>query len=242
MRYEFYYWPGIQGRGEFVRLALEQAGADYVDVARGSEEDGQGVAAMRAVLADGAIAAPPFAPPFLKAGEKIVAHAAAILMFLGDRHDIAPKDAAGRLWAHQLQLSVTDFVKEIHDAHHPISNALYYEEQKPESAQRTEHFLAVRAPKYLEYFEFAIARNPANLGFTIGDAPSYPDLSIFQLVAGLRYAFPRAMARIEPGYPGISALHDTVAALPRIAAYLASERRIPFNEHGVFRHYPELDA
>lgn len=242
MSYEFYYWPGIQGRGEFVRLALEQAGAAYVDVARGSEEDGQGVAAMQAVLADNAISTPPFAPPFLKAGDRIVAHVANILLFLGDHHDIAPKDAAGRMWAHQLQLSVTDFVHEIHDAHHPIANALYYEEQKSESAQRTEHFLSVRVPKFLRYFEAAIARNPAHSGFVIGDAPSYSDLSLFQLVAGLRYAFPKAMARIEPDYLGILALHDTIATLPRIAAYLCSDRRIPFNEHGVFRHYPELDA
>ena len=242
MSYEFCYWPGIQGRGEFVRLALEQAGAAYVDVARGTEEDGQGVAAMRAVLADDAFTTPPFAPPFLKAGDGIVKHVAAILLFLGDRHDIVPKNVAHRLWAHQLQLSVTDFVQEIHDAHRPIANALYYEEQKSESARRTEHFLSARVPKYLGFVEAAIARNPANSEFVIGDAPSYPDLSFFQLVAGLRYAFPKAMARIEPDYPKIAALHDTIAALPRIAAYLSSDRRIPFNEHGVFRHYPELDA
>lgn len=238
MSYKFYYWPGIQGRGEFVRLALELVGADYVDVARGSG----GVDAMRAILdgeSDGAL---PYAPPFLQAGDLVVAHAANILLFLGSRHDIAPQDEAGRLWAHQLQLTVTDFVQEIHDTHHPIANALYYEEQKDEAKRHTENFLSIRVPKFFTYFERAIARNPAKSGTLIGDAPTYSDLSLFQLVAGLRYAFPKAMARVEPDYPKVSAVHDRVAALPNIAAYLASDRRIPFNEHGVFRHYPELDA
>ena len=42
MVYELHYWPRIQGRGEFVRLALEQAGAEYVDVARGPKSSGGG--------------------------------------------------------------------------------------------------------------------------------------------------------------------------------------------------------
>lgn len=238
MSYKFFYWPGIQGRGEFVRLALEQAGADYVDVARGSG----GVDAMRAILDGDAKGALPYAPPFLQTGDLVVAHAANILLFLGSRHDIAPQEEAGRLWAHQLQLTVTDFVQEIHDTHHPIANALYYEEQKDEAKRHSANFLSIRVPKFLSYFERAIMRNSANSGYLIGDAPSYPDLSVFQLVAGLRYAFPKAMARFEPDYPKVCAVHDMVAALPNIAAYLASERRIPFNEHGVFRHYPELDA
>ncbi len=238
MIYEFYYWPGIQGRGEFVRLALEQAGADYVDVAR----EGDGVTTMRGFLQNESLEHEPYAPPFLKAGDMVIAHVANILLFLGEHHEIAPKDEAGRLWANQLQLTVTAFVQEIHDAHHPIANALYYEDQKDEATQRTAHFLEVRAPKYMSHFERALAANPANSGYAIGDAPTHPDLSLFQVIAGLRYAFPNAMARIEVDYPMLSALHDTVAALPNIAAYLASDRRIPFNDMGVFRHYPELDA
>ncbi len=238
MPYNFYYWPGIQGRGEFVRLALEQAGADYADVAR---EEG-GIETMQAFVAGNEAGAPPFAPPFLKAGDLVIAQVANILLYLGTRHDIAPPDEAGRLWAHQLQLTVTDFVQEIHDTHHPVASALYYEDQKGEAKRYTENFLELRVPKYLGYFENAIARNSDSSGTMIGDGATYPDLSIFQCIAGLRYAFPKAMARIEPDYPNVSALHDTVAALPRIAAYLASDRRIPFNEHGVFRCYPELDA
>lgn len=238
MGYEFYYWPGIQGRGEFVRLALEQAGTNYVDVAR---EEG-GMAAMQAFVAGDEAGALPFAPPFLKAGDQIIAQVANILLYLGARHDLAPQDEAGRLWAHQLQLTVTDFVQEAHDTHHPVASALYYEDQKDEAKRYTRNFLDARVPKYLTYFENAIARNLAGSGVLIGDRPTYPDLSVFQCVAGLRYAFPKAMARIEPGYPKLSVLHDTVAALPRIAAYLVSDRRIPFNEHGVFRSYPELDS
>lgn len=238
MSYDFYYWPGIQGRGEFVRLALEQAGAAYVDVARGDD----GMAAMQAFLAGEAAGALPFSPPFLNSGDLVIAHVANILLFLGDRHGLAPQDEAGRLWAHQLQLTVTDFVQEIHDTHHPIAGALYYEDQREESARRAEHFLDARAPKYLGHFERAIERNPARSGWLVGDGPNYPDLSVFQLVAGLRYAFPNAMTGIEPGFPNVSNLHDRVAALPNIDAYLESDRRIPFNEHGVFRRYPELDA
>jgi len=238
MTYDFYYWPGIQGRGEFVRLALEQAGADYRDVAR--QDDG--MAAMQAFVAGEEAGALPFAPPFLKAGDLVIAQVANILLYLGTQHEITPPDEAGRLWAHQLQLTVTDFVLESHDTHHPVANALYYEEQVEEAKRYSANFLELRLPKYLAYFENVIARNPSGSGMMIGEGPTYPDLSVFQCVAGLRYAFPKAMARIEPDYPNVAALHDTVAALPRIAAYLASERRIPFNAHGVFRQYPELDA
>ncbi len=238
MSYEFYYWPGIQGRGEFVRLALELAGADYIDVARC---DG-GMAAMQAIVDGDHAGALPYAPPFLKSEDLVIAHVANILLFLGDRHDLAPKNEAGRLWAHQLQLTVTDFVSEVHDTHHPIANVLYYEDQKDEAARKAENFLDIRVPKYLSYFERAVARNQTNSGYVIGSAPTYPDLSLFQLMAGLRYAFPNAMARIEPDFPRLSAMHDLVAALPHVAAYLESDRRIPFNEHGVFRHYPELDG
>ena len=241
MAYEFYYWPWIQGRGEVVRLALEYAGVNYVDIGRGSEEDGQGVAAIRAFLESDTAQPQPYAPPFLKVGELVIAHAANILMYLGDHHALAPSNEAERLYAHQLQLTVTDFVKEIHDTHHPIANALYFEDQIGEAKQKSVHFLEVRAPKYLGYFERAIAGNSVGSDYTIGSVPTHVDLSIFQLIAGLRYAFPKAMARIEPDFPLASGLHDTVAVLPRIAEYLASDRRIPFNEKGVFRRYPELD-
>ncbi len=242
MRYELYYWPMIQGRGEFVRLALEDAGADYLDVARGNEAGGQGVPAMLALMHGDEIERPPLAPPFLKAGEQLIGQTANILLYLGARHGLAPDGEAGRLWTHQLQLTVVDFVQEIHDTHHPIASGLYYEDQRAEAQRRAADFVAVRAEKYLAYFERVVARNPARSGLLVGPAPTYADLSLFQIVAGLRYAFPRAMERLEQDCPRVVALHDMVAARPRIAAYLASDRRLPFNNQGIFRRYPELDG
>jgi glutathione S-transferase len=241
MTYELYYWPTIQGRGEFVRLALEEAGARYVDVARGSKKEGGGVAAMMALLGDAKVPHPPFAPPFLKAGRLLIGQTANILMFLGDRHRLAPANKAGRLWTHQLQLTIADFVGEIHDTHHPVGASLYYEEQKEEAERRAAEFRAQRAPKFLRYFETALARNGRGTHL-VGGSLTYADLSLFQVVSGLRYAFPQMMKRLQRKLPRVIALHDRVAARPRIAAYLSSDRRLPFSEEGIFRCYPELDG
>ena len=238
MAYELYYWAGIQGRGEFVRLALEEAGAGYVDVARGPG----GEQAMMRMMRDAPSGRAPFAPPFLKAGDLVIAQTASILLYLGAHHGLAPADEAGRLWAHQLQLTIADFVDEVHDTHHPIASGLYYEDQRQEANARATDFLKSRAPKYLGYFERVLERCPAGSDHLLGAELTYPDLSLFQIVAGMRYAFPRAMARLEPKHPRLVALHDRVAARPRIVAYLASDRRIPFNQHGIFRHYAELDT
>jgi glutathione S-transferase len=197
---------------------------------------------MMRLIADDKLAFPPFAPPFLKAGKLVIGQTANILLFLGARHRLAPAGEAGRLWAHQLQLTLADFLQEIHDTHHPIASDLYYEDQRKEARRRAADFLAARAPKYLDYFETILRRNDTGDAYLLGARRSYPDLSLFQIVAGLRYAFPRAMAKLEKRHQRIVALHDKVAARPRIAAYLASERRIPFNQQGIFRHYPELDA
>jgi glutathione S-transferase len=238
MRYDFYYWSSIQGRGEFVRLALEEADADYADVAR---QPGGETEMMR--LLDGEeVTRPSFAPPFLKAGPLLMGQTANILFYLGGQHGLAPVAEAGRLWAHQLQLTIADLVDEAHDTHHPIASGLYYEDQRNEALARTADFRQSRIPKYLGYFERVLTRNNSRGGHLVGARLSYPDLSLFQIVAGLRYAFPRAMAGLEPNYPRIVALHDQIAARPRVAAYLASERRIPFNQQGIFRHYPELDG
>jgi len=236
MRYELYYWPEIQGRGEFVRLALEEAGADYVDVARGRG----GMSALMKLMEGKGSRRPPFAPPFLKAGKLIIGQTANILHYLGARHGLAPKDEAGRLWAHQLQLTVMDFVEEVHNTHHPIASALYYEDQRKEAKRYTDEFWQRRPQKYLGYFEGVLAQSGGN--FVLGRRLGYVDLSLFQVVAGLRYAFPARMKRFERQVPHIAALHDRVAARERIAAYLASPRRIAFNESGIFRHYRELDG
>jgi glutathione S-transferase len=238
MAYELYYWPTIQGRGEFVRLALEEAGAEYADVARRPG----GVEAMQRLMDGAAVAPAPFAPPFLKDGDLVIGQTANILFHLGRRHGLAPRREAGRLWAHQLQLTIADAVDEAHDTHHPIASGLYYEDQQPEARRRAGDFTANRIPKYLGYFERVLEGNPQGDRHLVGRRVSYCDLSLFQLVTGLRYALPRAMAGLEPRFPRVVSLHDSIARRPRIAAYLQSPRRIPFNQHGIFRHYPELDA
>jgi glutathione S-transferase len=235
MRYELYYWPSIQGRGEFVRLALAEAGADYIDVAR---QKG-GVAKLERLLESPRVKGPPFAPPFLRCGGLLIGQTANILLFLGARHGLAPKNEAGRVWVHQLQLTIADLVAEAHDVHHPIASGLYYEDQKREAKRAAESFIAERIPKYLVYFETVLERNARS--YLAGPRLSYADLSLFQIVEGLRYAFPRTMRRLEKTIPRVMGLHNRVAARPRIAAYLASDARIPFNESGIFRHYPELD-
>jgi len=235
MRYQLFYWPEIQGRGEFVRMALEDAGAAYDDVARMSG----GMSKMLAMMDGARDKHPPFAPPFLQAGKLVIAQAANILFYLGPRLKLAPREEAGRLWLHQLQLTVTDFVKEAHDTHHPIAGGLYYEDQKAEAKKYAHYFLKDRAPKYLGYFESVLQKSGGP--YTLGRKFSYVDLSLFQLIEGLRYAFSSAMKRIEKKVPRVVEVRDRVAARPRIKAYLASARRLPFNESGIFRHYPELD-
>jgi glutathione S-transferase len=242
--YELFYWPSIQGRGEFVRLALEAAGAPYLDVARLPAEEGGGVKVLTALLAETSVAGPFFAPPILRHGAVTVSQTGAILQYLGPRLGLVPEDEASRLKANHIQLTISDFVLEVHDAHHPIASSLYYDDQKPEASRRADLFVKNRIPKYLGYFERVLETNPADGGrHAVGAGLSYVDLSLFQIMAGLGYAFPRALARLVTAskLPRLVALRDSVAALPAVAGYLASPRRIPFNEHGIFRHYPELD-
>jgi len=236
MAYELYYWPTIQGRGEFVRLALEEAGADYIDAARESE----GFAVMLQMMEHGE--RPPLAPPFLKDGDVVIGQTPAILLYLGARHGLAPKDPTGGLWTLQIQLTISDFVAEIHDTHHPVAVSLYYEDQRQEALRRAAEFRNNRLPKFLGWFETILSRNSANGAHLVGNAVTYADLSLFQVVEGLSYAFPKTTRRALQDAPHVAALHEAVARRPRIQAYLKSPRRIPFNEEGLFRHYPELDG
>ena len=241
MVYELYYWPGIQGRGEFVRLALEDAGAEYIDTALVPEAEGGGVAALEKYLGKANVARPPFAPPFLKAGRLLIGQTVNILQYLGERHGLTPRDAAGRLWAHQLQLTIADFVVEIHDTHHPIGSGLYYEEQKAEAKRRTRDFLKNRLPKYLGYFERTAKRGGARGGM-VGPRITYADLSMAQVIAGLRYAFPKSGTQALKRCPRLRDLHDRVFARPRIRRYVESPRRLAFNNDDVFRYSAELDG
>ena len=238
MTYRLYYWDGLQGRGEFIRLALEEARAPYIEVARGADADGLGTKAMMAVLEHHRGPDRPFAPPFLQDGDLIVSQVANILQYLGPKLGLAPKQEHLRIAAHALQLTIGDFVAEVHETHHPISSSKYYEVQKDAAKARAGDFLLHRMPKYLGFFERALADGA---GHSVGSLLSHVDLSLFQLVAGLRYAFPRATKKFPADFPGLVKLHDMVRERPNIANYLASERRLAFNESGIFRHYPELD-
>ena len=246
MTYQLHYWPTIQGRGEFIRLALEAAGASYVDVARGDESQGQGLPAMAHYLEDPSVPRPPFACPFLVDGKRVIGQSSAILLYLGPRLGLVGKSEADRLWTHQVQLTIADLVVEVHDMHHPVGSGLYYEDQKKEALRRAEDFRKARLPKFLGWFEALLERNPRNAA---GRAPhlaggrlSYADLSLFQVVEGLRYALPKASRKAFKAAPRVVELAEAVARHKRVAAYLASDRRIPFNQQGIFRHYPELDA
>lgn len=238
MTLELYYWGEIQGRGEFVRLALEDANCPYRDVVR---EPG-GMAEMMRLMSEPNVAHPPFAPPFLKDGDRLIGQTAAILAHLGPRLGLEPDDPEQRLWLHQIQLTLADLVVEAHDTHHPLGADFYYEEQKPEAARRAKLFRETRLPKFLEWLETILARNPKGDAWLVGGACTYGDLSLFQVVEGLTYAFPRATGRALAKTPRVRAVHDRVAKRPRLKAYLESERRIPFNEDDIFRRYPELDG
>jgi len=242
MPYQLLYWPSIQGRGEFVRLALEAAGAPYVDVARGDASSGQGLPALSHYLQDESVTRPPFACPVLVDGNQVIGQTAAILLHLGPRLKLVGASVADRLWTHQIQLTIADVVDEAHNTHHPVSAGLYYEDQKIEASRAAKEFRTQRIPQYLGWLEAVLARNPKGDQHLIGARLSYADLSLFQLVAGLLYAFPKATKRALKKTPRVLALQDRVAQHRRVSAYLCSERRIPFNEDGIFRHYAELDA
>jgi glutathione S-transferase len=241
MTYELYYWPSVQGRGEFIRLVLEDAGAAYIDVARLPQTRGGGEFAIVKLLEARNNRRPPFAPPVLKAGRLLIAQTPNILMFLGGRLQRTPMDEGGKLWTHQLQLTISDFYLEIFDTHHPLGDGYAYEEQKSAAKRRTKDFLATRMPKFLGYFERVLERNHARGPWMVGARATYADFSMAHVLAGLKYAFPKASATALRSRPRLRALHDAVYERPGIAQYLASDRRLPFNNEDLFRHYPELD-
>ena len=242
MPYQLHYWPSIQGRGEFVRLALEAAAAPYIDVARGDAADGLGRPALLQRLQDPTATRPPFACPVLVDGKRVIGQTAAILLYLGPRLKLVGASEADRLWTHQIQLTIADAVDEAHNTHHPVGTGLYYEDQRAEALRAAKGFCTQRIPKYLGWLETVLARNPKGAQYLVGARLSYADLSLFQLVTGLLYAFPKATKRALKKTPLVLALHDRVAQHTRVAAYLRSERRIPFNEDGIFRRYPELEG
>ena len=237
--YQLVYWPVLQGRGEFIRLALEDAGADYEDVARKPDAEGGGFEAVLHYNRGDAPGHPPLAPPILVHGEVVLAQVAAILHYLGPQLGLVPDGEPERALALQLQLTIADLVAEVHDTHHPTATSLTYEEQKDAAKERSKHFLAERMPKFVGYFERCLEHGDG--AHLVGTEHSYVDLSAFQILEGLAYAFPKRFTALSSDWPRLMALRTRVAERPNVAAYLASERRLAFNEHGIFRHYPELE-
>jgi glutathione S-transferase len=232
MSYQLWYWPNIPGRGEFVRLALEAAEVEYEDMARtkGAEALMEDLAQRQGFK--------PFAPPYLVDGDFCIAQTAHILAFLADRHDFGAGELEGDLQLIQLQLDISDIVAEVHAVHHPIAGSLYYQEQMDAAYEAAQHFRDERIPKFLDHFEEAL--EVMNGPFILGDRWSHVDTSLFQLMEGLDYMFPGRMARLD--YPRLALLRTSVAQIDGVDAYLASDRRLEFNEDGIFRHYPELDS
>lgn len=238
--YTLYYWPGIQGRGEFVRLTLEAAGATYRDIAREPEQKGGGPGAIRNVLEGLDGGQPPvFAPPVLKVDGTTYAQTANICQYLGRRHGLAGTSQQDLHRVHQVQLTVHDCLREAHDTHHPISIAEYYEDQEDAAKRRAAFFVDKRIPKFLEHFDEVLGYT--NGPFLLTEGLSYGDLAVFQLLEGLNYAFPRGYRRGAASLGGLEALREAVSQQPGVGSYLESDRRIPFNEKGIFRYYPELD-
>lgn len=240
MTFELFYWPGLQGRGEFVRLAFEATGTPYVEIVQG-DAPGQGMDGLLHTMDDPACMDPPYAPPFLRVGDELIGQTANILAYLGPLLGLVSESPRARRWVNQLQLTIADLVAEVHDGHHPIASRLYYSNQRAEARKRTADLIDYRLPKFFGYFERVLANNPHAGGWLSEDAMSYADLSLFQVIEGLRYAFPRAMSGFAKAFPRCQAAHDAVARESRIVAYLKSPRRIPFNTTGIFRHYKELD-
>jgi glutathione S-transferase len=231
MSYDLWYWPGIPGRGEFVRITLEAGGIAYRE--RGREPDADITSQLKQYQDT-----QPFAPPWLDTGELVIAQTANILLFLGKRHGLAPLDDKGRFWTNQLQLTIMDMTAEAHDVHHPVSVSAYYEDQKAAAAQAAASFRAERMPKFFTHFSKALSAHGGL--FLCGERWCYADLGLYVLVSGLNFAFPRRMAALKADFPLLFDHHVRIAALPELQDYLASDRHLPFGD-GIFRHYPELD-
>jgi len=234
MTLQLWYWPSIPGRGEFIRLPLEAAGVPYRDMARelGADalmEDMEKRQGHR-----------PFAPPYIVDGGLVIGQVAHILTVLSDRHGFGAGELSRDLQLIQLQLDITDVVEEVHSVHHPLGVGKYYEEQKEAALIRAKEFREERMVKWLNHFEHELSLEGGP--FVLGERWSHVDTSLSQLLRGLAYAFPRRSAALQGRYPRLQACREAVANLPGVAAYRASDRCIPFNKDGIFRHYPELDA
>ncbi|MXO64197.1 glutathione S-transferase [Altericroceibacterium endophyticum] len=237
MVYDFWYWPTLPGRGDFIRYPLEAAQIPYTDCARDAE-DGFAAVAEHLEAKQGCHA---FAVPLLETGSESIAQTANILLFLNQEHGLGPSDAAGMRYLNQLQCDIADITEEVHAVHHPISTAFYYEDQRDAAIQSAEKFREQRIPKYLAHFE-RIANAHDGDWLLEGDSWSTGDTSIAYLLDGLHFMFPLRMAALQSDYPTIHQIQQKTFALEYLDAYRASDRCAAFGTEGIFRNYPELDA
>ena len=233
MSYQLWYWPSIPGRGEFVRLFMEAGELEYTDMAREQSAD----ALVEDMHAREGIQ--PFAPPYLVDEDVTIGQTALILLYLSDKEGLGSGDLATDLKLMQLQMDIADLVEEVHSTHHPVASSQYYADQMDAAYDKAEDFRANRIPKYLIHFDNALAASGGP--FVLGEQWSHVDTSLFQVMEGLDYAFPRYMAEMQGSWPHLEALQAAVPEIEGVAAYLASENRMEFNEDGIFRHYEELD-
>ncbi|KAI1802707.1 glutathione S-transferase domain-containing protein [Daldinia bambusicola] len=247
--YELIYWPSIPGRGEHIRLALEEGGATYTDTAQIEK----GIEQVTAQIAESNVGddfnPPPFAPPILRHGDLLISQTSNILLYLGPRLGLVPSedddehpDALYKVNA--LALTALDGLSnEVHDCHHPIATGLYYEDQKEEAKRKSKDFVENRLPKFLGYFERVLQGKASGEGpWLYGGQLTYADLVLFQCVDGTKFAFRKAMAAAEKSgkYAHVFKLYDAVKERPRISEYLASKRRQDYSM-GIYRYYEELD-
>ncbi|KJZ73419.1 hypothetical protein HIM_07213 [Hirsutella minnesotensis 3608] len=245
--YELIYWPGLPGRGEFIRLLFEEAGVSYTDTAKNGDE--QAVATVVDYMGPdnkGDANNPPiFASPVLKHGSLVLNQTPNILLYLAPKLGLAPAPGDDALFhLNQLVLTILDgLVNEVHETHHPIAVSRYYNEQKPEAKKRSKAFTDERLPKYLGYLQRVLEAKTSGSGpWLYGDSLTFADLVLFQSIDGTNYAFPKTMANLKGSgkYDGVFKLYDAVKDRPKIKDYLASDRRAQYGE-GIWRHYPELE-
>lgn len=251
-QYELLYHPSIPGRGEFIRLCFEATGVAYTDIANEKPNGYDEVQNICKPNNNDTTNPPIFAPPALRvpgAGPNgsplLISQTPNILMYLAERLGLAPEDEAGTYHVYQLAFTALDLNNEVHDTHHPLAVEKYYEEQKDAALEKARDVREKRLPKFLAYFEACLGFNKEKGGgegrFLVGSRLTFADLVVWQVIDGLRFAFPKEMEARAGEYPDLlKGFYEGIKQEGGLKEYLKSERRLPYSQ-GIFRYYPELD-